>query len=116
MSQTALTLLFVAAVGQGDLAQAQAVHEEDVRDYDESTGIGCVSKKPITERAEYYFVCKSKRSGESAWNAALYRGKLACNGNIFYVFFNLPASSPVEDAIYGAQVEFRCDNNPNQRL
>lgn len=112
MKQLTLALLFVAALEHGDLAPAQAALEDDIQDYNEISGIGCVSKKPITQDAEFYFVCKSKRSGESAWNAALYKGKLACNGNNFSVFFNLPPSLPVEGSIYSAQVEVRCVKKP----
>jgi len=86
----------------------QSAYEDDIQDFNVETGIGCKSNKPITEKATYYFICISKRSGEAAWNAALYRGKLACKGKDFSVFFNLNPTAPAPDKLYGAQVELSC--------
>ena len=91
------------------LLHAQSAYEDDIKDFDATTGIGCISKEPLTEKAEFYFICKSKRSADAPWNAALYRGKLACEGKNFSVFFNVNPTIPVENGVYGAQVELSCE-------
>ena len=91
---------------------AQTLSPEDVEDFNLETGIGCVSKKTITDKADFYFVCKSKKSDEVAWNAALYRSKVACGQDKFSVFFNVPPSLPTENGIAGAQVEVSCGSKP----
>jgi hypothetical protein len=87
----------------------QSAYEDDIQEFNEETGIGCTSKEPITENAEYYFVCISKRSADAAWNAALYRGKLACSGKNFSVFFNVNPTASAPSNFYGAQVELSCE-------
>ncbi len=86
----------------------QSVYEDDIQDFDEKTGIGCTSKEPVTKKAEYYIICISKRSGDAAWNAALYRGKLACKGKNLSIFFNVNPTALTPRGYYGAQVELSC--------
>ncbi len=90
------------------LSLAQTLDPEDIREYDEKTGLGCISKKPITEKADFYHICRSKKSGEVAWNAALYLSKVACSTDKLSVHFKLPPSLPTENGIHGAQVEVSC--------
>jgi len=93
-------------------AFGQALNPEDVQDFNSESGIGCISRAPVTEKADFYFVCKSKVSSETAWNAALYRSKVACDKEKFSVFFNVPPSLPTENNIFGAQVEVSCSAKP----
>ncbi|MEQ1836241.1 MAG: hypothetical protein ABL862_07375 [Candidatus Nitrotoga sp.] len=104
--------VLAVALGFGAHVHAQSAFEDDIQEYNPVSGIGCISKTPITKNAEFYFVCRSKRSDEYAWNAALYRGKMACGGRNFSVFFNIRPSLPKENGIYGAQVELRCVEKP----
>jgi hypothetical protein len=103
-----LILKITILLSVSPLLHAQSAYEDDIRDFDKTTGIGCISKEPQTKEAEFYFICKSKRSADAAWNAALYRGKLACKGKNFSVFFNINPTIPVQENIYGAQVELSC--------
>jgi hypothetical protein len=107
LSQTVLAVLVFATV-----AQAQTLSPEDVQDLDKATGVGCIAKDPVTEKADFYFVCWSSKSGEQAWNAALYRSKVACGKDKFSVYFNVPPSLQTEDGIHGAQVEVGCGKKP----
>ena len=93
-------------------ANAQDLSPEDVQDLDEQTGVGCIEKTPVSEQADYYVICKSSKSGEQAWNAALYRSKIACKQDKFSVYFNVPPSLPIENGIHGAQVEVACSTQP----
>lgn len=112
MLRLTTTLLLVCISGYGIAGQPTPAAPDDIQDYSTERGIGCMSKSPITKQAEFYFVCRSRRSTEHAWSAALYRGKLACNGRNFSVFFNMPASLPNENEIYAAQVELKCTTTP----
>ena len=94
------------------ISHAQPLQQEDVQDFDKKTGIGCISKKPVTDKADYYHICKSKKSGEVAWNAALYRSKIACSSGELSVHFKIPPSLPTENGVYGAQVEVSCGKKP----
>lgn len=109
-NQFMITLIF--AFGFSITTNAQTVYEEDIQDFDEASGVGCINKEPVTDSANYYFVCRSRHSGENAWNAALYRGKIACKKDKFSVLFNVPPSLPTENEIYGAQVEIKCATKP----
>ena len=91
------------------LLEAQTLEPEDVAEYSNETGVGCMSKKPVTDEADFYHVCKSKKSGEVAWNAALYLSKVACSSEQLSVHFNVPPSIPTENGIFGAQVEVSCE-------
>ena len=93
-------------------SQAQTLAPEDVQDFDEKTGVGCISKKPITDKADYYHVCRSKKSGEVAWNAALYRSKTACSSDELSVHFKIQPSLQTENGVHGAQVEVSCGKKP----
>ena len=104
---TTLALLIISSSASG-----QTLNPEDVQDFNSETGIGCNSEEPVTEKADFYFVCKSKVSGETAWNAALYRSKVACGKDKFSAFFNVPPSLPTENGIFGAQVEVSCSAKP----
>jgi hypothetical protein len=88
--------------------QTQPAFEDDIQEYSDKSGIGCVSKHPVSSAAEFYFVCRSRRSAEAAWSAALYRGKLSCGGANFDLFFNVSPGLPKEGDIYVAQVELKC--------
>ena len=112
MARFLAAFLLMIASGYGGAGQALPASSDDIQDYNAENGVGCISKTPVSKSAEFYFVCKSRRSGEHAWSAALYKGKLACNGNNFSVFFNVPASLPKENEIYGAQVELKCQQKP----
>lgn len=107
LSKAFLAILVVATV-----AQAQTLSPEDVQDLHEATGVGCIAKEPVTENADFYFVCRSNKSREHAWNAALYRSKVACGKDKFSVYFNVPPSLPIEGGIHGAQVEVGCGKKP----
>lgn len=99
-----LSIIFWSSVSFSN----QSAYEDDIQDFDKETGVGCTSKEPVTKKAEYYFICISKKSGDAAWNAALYRGKLACNGKNFSVYFNINPTVPAPINFYGAQVELSC--------
>jgi hypothetical protein len=107
-----VVLLLAATLLMTFPALAQTVSEDDIKDFDSLTGTGCSQRDPVTKKADFYFVCKSKASGEGAWNAALYRAKLACGKDKFNVFFNIPPSLPKENGIYGAQIEVSCGTKP----
>jgi hypothetical protein len=94
------------------IAQAQALSPEDVQDLNSKTGVGCAEKDPVSENADYYVVCKSRKSAEQAWNAALYRSKIACSSDKLSVLFNVSPSLPKENGVFGARVEVSCDKNP----
>ncbi|RCU50008.1 hypothetical protein DU002_10320 [Corallincola holothuriorum] len=94
------------------MALAQTLAPEDIQEYDSQTGIGCISKEPVTKKADYYHICKSKKSGEVAWNAALYRSKVACSSDEMSVHFNMSPSLPTKDGIHTAQVEVTCGKKP----
>lgn len=95
------------------LSYAQTLTPEDVKDFDEATGVGCIQERPVTKKADYYFICKSSKSGELAWNAALYRSGVACGKDKISVYFNVPPTLPTKNGIYGAQVEVGCSKkNP----
>lgn len=87
---------------------SQVAYESDIQDFDEKTGVGCRSNKPVSGNAEYYFVCISKVSADAAWNAALYRGKMACKGKDLSVLFNINPTTQAPSGFYGAQVELNC--------
>jgi hypothetical protein len=108
MKRFTIALLLIAASRCAAAEQPQAAFQEEIQDYDDKSGIGCNSRPPVTKNAQFHFVCRSRRSGESAWNAALYRGKLACHGANFDVLSNVPPSLPDEGEIYVAQVELKC--------
>ena len=93
-------------------SQAQILSPEDVQDLNEKTGVGCISKDPVTEMADFYFICKSRKSGELAWNAAMYRSKVACSSDQLRVFFNVSPSLPIENGFHGAQIEVGCGEKP----
>ena len=95
------------------ISQAQTLTPDDVQDFDKVAGIGCFKKEPVTKKADYYFICKSKKSDDHAWNAALYRSGVACGKDEISVYFNVPPSLPIEGGIYSAQVEVSCSpKNP----
>lgn len=106
-SKTVLFILVIAST-----AQAQTLSPEDVQDFDSTTGVGCIAKSPVTDKADFYFVCTSRKSGDRAWNAALYRSKEACGSDELSVYFNVPPSLPTEGDGYGAQVEVGCGKKP----
>lgn len=108
MNRFSIALLIIAASPFVTAEQAQQVMEAEIQDYVAERGIGCVSKRPMSNNAQFFFVCRSRRSVESAWNAALYRGKLACNGTSFSVLFNVPPGLPKEGDVFVAQVELSC--------
>ena len=43
------------------LASAQSLSPEDIQDFDEETGMGCIEKNPVSEQADYYVICKSNK-------------------------------------------------------
>ena len=94
------------------VAHAQSLSPEDVQDLDNITGVGCIEKTPVSEQTDYYFICKSRESGGQAWNAALYRSKVACSSDTFSVLFNVPPSLPTENSVFGAQIEVSCGAKP----
>lgn len=104
------TILFTLVISS--TAQAQTLSPEDVQDFDSTTGVGCITKSPVTDKADFYFVCTSSNSGDQAWNAALYRGKVACGSDELSVYFNVPPSITTESGFYGAQVEVGCGKEP----
>jgi len=108
MERLSTALLLFGICTYASAGQPPVASSDEIQDYNAESGIGCVSKSPITKQAEFFFICRSRRSSEHAWSAALYRGKLACDGRNIAVFFNVPASLPKEDESYGAQVELRC--------
>jgi len=89
-------------------SEAQDLSLTDVQDYDASSGIGCLSQKPVTKKADYYFICRSKISEEQAWDAAIYRSKVACSSDEISVHFNVSPGVPPENGIFGAQIEVSC--------
>jgi len=89
-----------------------ALTKKDVQDYNEATKTGCLSKTPVSEKADVYFVCKSLQSTEIAWDAAMYRAKVACDADRINVLFNLPPKVQSESGVFGAQVEVNCGNKP----
>ncbi len=109
MNRFSIALLLVVASRCAAAEQTQPAFEDEVQDDIAKSGIGCISRHPLSKDAQFYFVCRSKRSVESAWNAALYRGKLACSGANFNVFFNVRPDLPKEGEIFVAQVELRCN-------
>jgi len=113
MNRIILTIISAAIFFWSSLSFSnQSAYEDDIQDFNKETGIGCTSNKPVSEGAEYYFICLSKRSADAAWNAALYRGKLACNGKNFSVYFNVNPKAPAPSSFYGAQVELSCAKKP----
>ena len=98
--------LFIVSV----LASAKtfALTKIDIQDYNEATQIGCLSKTPVSENADVYFVCKSRQSIEIAWQAAMYRAKVACDAEHINVLFNVSPEVPSENGVFGAQVEVNC--------
>jgi hypothetical protein len=94
------------------VAHAQELSPEDVQDFDEATGLGCIAKDPVTGSADFYYACRSRTSADQAWNAALYRSKMACGGDKFSLYFNVSPSLPLENGIHGAQVEVGCGGTP----
>ncbi|WP_345552596.1 hypothetical protein [Microbulbifer aestuariivivens] len=102
-----ILLLFFATV-----SYAQTLSPEDVQDFNKTTGVGCTEKKPVSENADYYVVCKSRKSGEQAWNAAMYRSKVECSADEISVLFNLNPALPTENGIHGAQIEVNCGPKP----
>ena len=106
-SKKFLSLIFLASI-----VHAQTLTPEDVQDFNKTTGIGCMGLKPVTAKADFYFVCKSNKSEDQAWDAALYRSKVACGKDKISVHFNVAPSIPSENGIYGAQVEVSCNKKP----
>ncbi len=109
MNRIALTVISLSAIFYSEISLSnQSAYEDDIQDFNKETGIGCISKNPVTEKAEYYFICISKRSRDAAWNAVLYRGKMACNGKNVSLYFNINPIAPAPDSFYGAQIELSC--------
>ncbi len=88
---------------------ASALTRQDVQDYDETTKIGCFSKQPISDKADVYFICKSRHSKEIAFQAVMYRVKLKCNSDWLNMLFKLPPDVPTETGLYGVQMEASCN-------
>jgi hypothetical protein len=112
MKKHKIALLLLVSFGFTKVSYSQTVFEEDIQDYDNATGIGCFEKEPITNGANFYIVCKSGRSEEAAWNAVLYKGKIACGVNKLSLFFNVSPTLPENNGIHGAQAEIQCGHKP----
>jgi len=108
-----LSLLLITFALQTPCFSAEVVVDaEELKDFSELTGVGCLvkdDKDGITA-----IVCKSKRSAEFAWNAVLARSKFRCQAegkpNINMLFLR-PPSLPVENGVYTAQMDIRCSGS-----
>ena len=101
-------LVLVASININ--AATITVHPDEIKDYNEKTGIGCTLKTEKSKTAKTKIICKSKISNEFAWNAATYRAKTMCETQKFSMYFNIPTTLPTKDGIFTAQMEIKCIN------
>lgn len=87
------------------------VNPSEIKQYDPSTGIGCTQSAP-NERDIIHIECRSKISAESAWNAAMYKAKFACESQLFDMLFENNPTLPVVDGTYGIQIDLKCAIRP----
>ncbi|OUS29462.1 hypothetical protein A9Q99_10235 [Gammaproteobacteria bacterium 45_16_T64] len=90
------------------LKGAIPVHAEDTADYDPTTGIGCLLEYEGDNRNSAHILCRSRNSGEYAWNAVLARSKSMCPSQKFKMLFKRPPSLPTTNGVYGAQMDIEC--------
>ncbi|WP_072679666.1 hypothetical protein [Arcobacter sp. LA11] len=96
---------------KADLKGTIYVSMEDVSDYNSKTGVGCTVTKEVNDLNSAHIVCRSKHSGEHAWNAVIARSKQMCESNKWTMLFKRPPALPPENGIYGAQIDIKCIKN-----
>ena len=103
--------IILLAVTTSALADSSKVNLEEVKKYDPITEIGCTKKEP-DDRNIINIVCRSKISGESAWNAAMYHAKFACESQLYDVLFEKNPTLPLLNGVHGVQVQLKCAIRP----
>lgn len=97
-----------AQINSYDLKGDLRVHAEDVANYNPQTGVGCLVKEDPNNTLQAHIVCRSKHSGEDAWNAVMARSKRFCASEKWKMLFKRPPSLPIKNKIHGAQMDIRC--------
>lgn len=108
MKNIVLSALILSALS----SSVFALTTQDAQDYNETTKVGCISKTPVSEKANVYFVCWSRQSEEVAFNAVMYKVKSTCNSEKIDLLFNIPPNLPAEDGVYSVQMEASCGDQP----
>ncbi|MFT7561927.1 MAG: hypothetical protein ACI93R_003859 [Flavobacteriales bacterium] len=103
------TLLFVFLPHL--LAMEITVNPEEINEYSSESGVGCTESSD-DKTGLIHIVCKSRESGESAWNACTYRAKLACPSQVYKMHFNKNPTLPTVNGVFGSQMEIKCVENP----
>lgn len=110
MLSAALAVVTPMLCMSGDLV----VDPEEVKDFKEATGVGCQVEENREGPGIVSIVCRSKKSGDLAWNAVMARSKMRCQSSrkkMIQMLFLKPPSLPVENGIFAAQMDIKCTDS-----
>jgi hypothetical protein len=112
-----LVVLTVVGCASTDVKPTKTAHQlkdsievyyEDIADYSAQTGVGCKVTKTSNKILEAHILCRSKHSGEHAWNVVIARSKKLCTSQKWTMLFKRPPSLPKEKGAFGAQMDIVC--------